>query len=245
MKIAICDDEEFYRAQVLVITQAYASQNEDKEISITAFAHGEDLLEAAEKTGGFDIYILDILMPEINGIELGIKLRQLGYDGRIIYLTASSDHAIDSYKAKAFNYILKPFKKDDFFFALSEVIESFSSQTDKNIVVKTKERSVRLAYDNIMSAELCKRCIIYHLTNGTSIESITIRTSFSEAMQELLQDNRFILCGSSKVVNLQHVTIVENDFLIFKDNQQLYLPKKACREVRTLWLEYWSDKQES
>ena len=44
----------------------------------------------------------------MNGIELGIKLRQLGYDGKIIYLTSSVEFAIDLFKAKAYNYILKP-----------------------------------------------------------------------------------------------------------------------------------------
>ena len=47
-------------------------------------------MEAAEKVGGFDIYILDILMPGMDGIELGVKLREQGYDGSIIYLTNSS-----------------------------------------------------------------------------------------------------------------------------------------------------------
>ena len=65
-------------------------------------------MDAAEKLGGFDIYILDILMPGMDGIELGVRLRELGYDGSIIYLTSSTDFAIDSYKAEASNYILKP-----------------------------------------------------------------------------------------------------------------------------------------
>lgn len=85
MKIVICDDETSCREQVLELTKLYAAQNKSKEISISAFSHAEELLEAVYKKGEFDIYILDIVMPGINGIEAGHELRSGGFDGKIIY----------------------------------------------------------------------------------------------------------------------------------------------------------------
>jgi len=243
MRIAICDDEEFYRAQVLKILTSYSSQHQEKELSFTTFSHGEDLIEAARKVGGFDLYILDIMMPQINGIQLGMQLREEGYEGKIIYLTSSEDFAIDSYRVKAFNYILKPFNKNAFFASLTEAIESISTQPEKSLIVKTKESTIKLNFDNIMYAELCRRIIIYHLTSGSLVESIMIRTSFSEAMQELLKDNRFVLCGTSKVINLQHITAIETDALIFKNKEQVYASKKACRDTRLIWQDYCLSKE--
>ena len=83
MRIAICDDEAICLSQVAAVADEY---NKDKGISFDTFSHPEDLLEAAEKIGGYDIYILDVIMPSLNGIELGLKLRDAGYDGKIIYL---------------------------------------------------------------------------------------------------------------------------------------------------------------
>ena len=87
MRIAICDDEVFYREQISGLTQKYAMQNKSKEITVTVFTHAEELLDDVNKNGGFDIYILDVIMPGMNGIELGKTLREKGFDEKIIYLT--------------------------------------------------------------------------------------------------------------------------------------------------------------
>ena len=124
MHIAICDDDEMSRFLILKLLSEYTSAHQDKCLSFSAFSDSEDLLDAAEKLGGFDIYILDILMPGMDGIELGVRLRELGYDGSIIYLTSSTDFAIDSYKAEASDYILKPVIPDAFLHAFDKVVSS-------------------------------------------------------------------------------------------------------------------------
>lgn len=179
MKIAICDDEALCREQVMELAQAYTQENNHLHLSVSVFPCGEDLLDAAGKVGGFELYILDILMPGMNGIKLGVLLREAGYDGKIIYLTASREYAIDSFKARPFDYLLKPVKRDAFFSALDE------------------------------------------------------------AMQELLQDSRFFLCGKSITANLHHITMVEKDAVVFKDGTRVYLPKKACNDARSAWNDFW------
>ena len=102
-----------------------------------------------------------------------------------------------------------------------------------------KDLMIKIDFENILYAELSKRKLLFHLANGTTIESTTIRTSFSEAVQTLLRDHRFILCGVSIVANLQHITMVNHNSLLFKDTYQVYLPQKSCREVRSVWYDYW------
>lgn len=241
MNIAICDDIEMFRTELLELGKEYSLRNKNIEIFFSAFKCTEDLLDAAQRIGGFDIYILDIVMPTMNGIELGAQLRQSGYDGKIIYLTSSREFAIDSYKVKAFNYILKPIEKNEFFSALHEAVESIATKKNKSLIVKTKDNNIRLAFDSIMYAELCRRVIVYHLTSGKIVESTTVRTTFSEAVQELLKDKRFVLCNSSLVANMHYITMVENEYLIFKDICKVHLSKKACRQARSAWYDYWFD----
>lgn len=61
-----------------------------------------------ERSGSFDLYLLDIVMPEQNGIEVGLSIRKLDGLGLIVYLTTSPDYAVDSYLTNAFHYLLKP-----------------------------------------------------------------------------------------------------------------------------------------
>lgn len=243
MRIALCDDDARYRAQLLELMGEYIAQNTDKDIIFSIYESAEELLNVVEKTGTFDLYVLDIIMNGMNGIDLGLKLRRMGHTDKIIYLTSSIEFALDAFKARAYHYILKPIKKDEFFSVLTETVNSVVSHRDKNIIVKTKESSVKLTLDSILYAELCRRVIVYHLINGKTIETITIRTPFSEAVQDLLQDNRFILCGAGMVINLHHITSVENESILFKDTQKIYISKKNCREIRSAWYDFWFDKE--
>lgn len=243
MKIAICDDDSFYNTQVLEYANIYATQNPDVHLTFSVFTQPEDLIDATQKNGGFDVYILDIVMPETNGIELGVELRKLGYDGKIIYLTSSKEFAVDSYKVKAFNYILKPVLYPDFASALDEAVNSILSEKEKSIIVKSKENSTRINIGSIMYAQLMRRRIFYYISNGETVESTHLRTTFSEAVQELLRDNRFVLCGKSIAVNLQHISKISTDKIIFTNNNKIFLSNKMCRELRYIWTDYWLNKE--
>ena len=245
VRIAICDDEALFRTELLAMTKEYSEQYTGQHIELAAFSSAEDLLEAAKKIGGFDAYLLDIVMPFMNGIELGVELRKQGYDGKIIYLTSSEEYAIESFKARPFDYILKPFEKAALFATLDEALESVFTQKHRSIIVRTQESSIKLNLDSILWAELNHRTVTYHLNGGKTVESVQIRTTFAEAVQELTADQRFVLCGAGMVANLQHITAVETEALVFKHAFRAWLGKKACREIRSVWYDYTFDGEGS
>lgn len=245
MKIAICDNEAIFREQIQEILREYAAQNPSYDITPAVFERSDDLLEAAQRIGGYDIYLLDILMPGMNGIELGVQLRKSGFNGRILYLTSSREYAIDAFQAKAYNYLLKPLQKEALLAAIDEAVRSLAARLKKSILVKTKGASIRLPLEQIMYADISRRSIVYHLAGGRTVESVMIRISFSEAVQELLRDSRFALCGTSMVANLQYITMVESDALIFQERERIFLSKKACREIRSAWYDFWFDEEDT
>jgi len=236
MNIAICDDDNQCSGMLNILLKEYASQKNITNLSVSIYTDGHDLLDALQEDKSFDVCILDIVMPAVSGIDLGIKLREIGYNGIIIYLTSSREHALDSYKVKAFNYILKPVIPEELFSTLDDTLHIISNNADKNIIVKTKEGNVRLSASNILYVELCKRILIYHLADGSTLESIYIRVPFTEATKELLADKQFVQCGAGKIVNLSHITMVTSDEIIFKDTYKFFFSKKTCNEIRSIWL---------
>lgn len=238
MRIAICDDESLCLAQALDAAEQYASSHTERSFVFEPFSHPDDLMEAAERIGGYDIYILDIIMPGMNGIELGAKLREAGYDGKIIYLTSSEDYYPDAFRVRAFDYLIKPVCAEPFAKAMDEAAALISEKKDKFLLVKTKDRSIKLTYDSIMYVELSKRAACYYLVGGRVVESTTLRTTFAEAMAEPLADRRFTACGQSMVVNLDHVTEVENDAVVFGSTYRPFLGEKLCRKLRSIWSAY-------
>ena len=243
MKIAICDDEPRCLEQVVSVAEEYIKDRKEKKLTLHTFSHAEDLLEEAEKIGGYDIYVLDVVMPSTNGIQLGKKLREAGYNGKIIYLTSSEEYSLDAFKVKALNYIIKPITKEAFYEAVDEAIDLIYVKNEKSIMVKSKERTVKLTFDSIMYVETAKRAVIYHLVGGKSVESLSMRSGFGETISELLADKRFMLCGAGMAVNLDHITEVENEAVVFDDTYKPFLGKKACRDLRVAWSDYLLDSE--
>lgn len=237
MRLAICDDELSCREQLLDLLKEYTLQNPSKKFTYQIFSDPQALYDAA-LSSGFDIYFLDILMPDMNGILLGKKLREANLNGKIIYLTSSKEYAVDSYQVKAWNYLLKPVSQKELFAVLDELFQLSQKQTNRCLLVKTPEGNVKLCFQDILYAELNKRKLLFHLTDGSIVESTSIRTSFTDAVQELFTDSRFFLCCAGVAANLQHISMVNHDSVIFKDHYQLFLPKKGCREVRSAWYDY-------
>lgn len=243
MRIAFCDDDAVCREELDKLLSAYASERHDHNISYTAFEYSDDVLDASARIGGFDLYILDIVLQnDINGIELGVKLREANHEGKIVYLTSSEEYAIDSFKVKPYDYIMKPVDKNVLFKLLDEVYEIVSHEKQNNMIIKTKESSVTIGFDSILYAELVKRVIVYQLVGGKTIESTTVRTTFTDAISDLLSDRRFVLCGTSMLVNLHHVKAVEVDSLVFRNGTRVYLSKKLCRDARAEWNKFWFEE---
>ena len=97
LRIAVCDDEEQYVQQTANFVQDSLRRHPALSGQVHTFQRGQELLCQVEEDGGFDLYLLDIIMPGLNGIQAGQQLRELGNGGEIIYLTTSSDYAVDSY----------------------------------------------------------------------------------------------------------------------------------------------------
>ena len=239
MKVAICDDDQRCREQIMEFSRAYSARNQHFSVSFSAFECADDLLEAAGKSGGFDVYLLDILMPRKNGLDLGHHLRQLGDSGKIIYLTSSPEYAIDAYQVNAFNYLLKPITSEAFSAAMDSALCSLAQRREKSLIVKTSEGTIRLPLDSILYAEMDKRTVLYHLTGEKTVKSLHIRTTFAKAINDLLRDNRFVLCGASVAANMYYIAMVEKGALLFTDGSKVYIPRKVCSDVRTRWADFW------
>lgn len=242
MRIAVCDDNRLCRSHVEDLLHDYAEQRRDADITFSIFSEPEALLAALEQET-FDIYILDIIMPGMDGIALGKALRNQGTDAKIIYLTSSEEYALDSFQVRAFHYLMKPAQREPFFAVLDEAIASISVRKDRSLIVKTREGSARISYDSLLYAELAKRAVLYHLTHGRTLESTSLRTTFTEAVKDLLADRRFALCGTSTTVNMHHITMVEAESIVFEDGSRVHLNKKACRELRMMWNDFWLSEE--
>lgn len=238
LRIAICDDEENQLNQTLVLLDTYLQSHPDLQGRVETFRSGGALLARAANGGDFDLYVLDILMPELSGIDTGRRLRMLGEGGEIIYLTSSNDFAADSYDVRAFFYLLKPVEEGKFFQVLDGAVEKLNQRRSSAVVVTTADGPRRILLERIRYVERVGRCVRYYCTDGV-VDSQSIRISFREMAAPLLADRRFYLCGASFVLNFQHVTGVNGQMALLDNGQTVALPRTAAAEFKKAWGNYW------
>lgn len=243
VRLAICDDEPKQCDLLNNLLTSYMAARESTPMKLSIFSSGEDLLAAVEESGSFDIYLLDIVMPGISGIELGVRLREIQAEGSIIYLSISPEFAVDSYAARAFYYLMKPPDPVQLFSVLDRAIEELEKQRSACITVKIHDGWRLLRMDQVMYAELSGRTVRYHLTGGEQVDSITVRMSFQDAIAPLLADHRFFLCGASFAANLHYVTAVERDCFVMDNGHQVPLSRGLAAQARQCWQDYWLEPQ--
>ncbi|MCK5109908.1 MAG: response regulator [Arcobacteraceae bacterium] len=104
-KIAIVDDEQ----DILNILEEFF--NRSNEVSVTTFNNPATALDKI-KSGSYDLILLDIMMPQLDGISFLEKIKESNPEIKVIMMTAYTtlERSIKSHKLGAENYLTKPFK---------------------------------------------------------------------------------------------------------------------------------------
>lgn len=239
LKIALCEDEAVQREIAVMLLREYLDQRPGLTGKVLEFASGRALLDALKSQGPFDLYLLDVVMPEMTGIDLGVRLRRQDPEAVIIYLTAAAEYALNAYEAQPFDYLLKPVEREHLHQVLDRAVERLGNRRNACLSVKTREGMRRVLLDEILYAELADRAVRYHLAGGAEVDSVTLRGSFQAAAAPMLADDRFVLCGASFVVNLYYVAAVERSALRLSSGENIPLPRGSAAGARRRWQAYW------
>jgi putative nucleotidyltransferase with HDIG domain len=159
-KILVVDDEEAIREVVSTLLEAQG-------YTCSAAANGRAALENLAKNG-FDLVLSDIVMPEMDGLKLLAELRSHDPDVPVIMVTAMHDIsiALEAIRAGAYDYILKPFEKDQLHLSVRRALEhrrlvlenrTYQNDLEQLVAEKTQALSVaveqlQLSYDYTLEA---------------------------------------------------------------------------------------------
>ena len=164
MKIAICDDDKNELFHILSLLADYQIQK-NTDFSYKPFESSMELAtNAAEER--YDIYLLDVVMPGLNGMELAKEIRSYDKAADIIFLTTSPEFAVESYTVKASNYLIKPIQKDRLFDALDDIMKTRIEDQASSLVLKSSVGVHKVRISEIIYVEALNRKVIYYLKNN-------------------------------------------------------------------------------
>lgn len=238
IRIAICDDEiRLLKEQLTPLLKQVIAQKE-LQTEITYFNDGSILLDNFKKRNIYDIVILDIDMPSINGKELARKLRAIDSEFTLAFFTAYEKEVFSAIPIGISAFIPKNFDDERVMSALTELFDAFLAKNPQyevfSVLIDGKPSTIKIQASNIHYFQFVSRIITLHTYNDSFILSERV---FDNIIKKYLSHG-FYQINRTCVVNVTKVYEVLDGNLIMDNGDKLIISRRAkkglLREVALL-----------
>lgn len=231
-RIAICEDDAAQRDYEKELIGRFAKKQK-YDIVADSYANAEQLLFSREDKPPYDLFILDIQMDGMNGMELAAKLRAHGLDGAILFLTGVPDYAIEGYSVGAVRYLLKPIREADFL-ALLDTLYHDRKKDEACFILRQGNDARKIKLSDILYVE-ARGHYIYMKTGAGEEEW---KDSFS-AVQEALPEKGFFLLKRGLLVNLAQVERISRTECILGSGMALPVARNKYKELNEAFIAFY------
>ena len=173
------------------------------------FDNGSDMLDHYYSVGGYDLLLLDIQLPGMDGISVARQVRQKDDKVLIAFITSMTAYAVQGYSVCAMDYILKPINRISFRSTLDRARELFRQRTEHYISVTTGDGMFKVDISQIYYIETERHAVRLYYTKGSFHINDTLKS-----IEEKLKNAPFCRCNNCYLVNLSHVEQVKKDVVI-------------------------------
>ena len=167
ISIAIVDDDLSDIDSITKCLDSYKKEN-NFDLSYKTYTSANAFLKEYESF--FDIVLLDIEMPELNGIDLAKKIREIDKFVVIVFITNIAKYAIKGYEVEAYDYILKPVNKAVLNLKLNKLFKKFERKNDGSIVFNYGNSTIKIEESEIKYFEVSGHYLTIHTNNASQKE---------------------------------------------------------------------------
>ena len=225
IKVAFCDDDLSVLKELSVLMDRYRVER-NQDITYAAFHSPLELLSEVERGTRLDIIFLDVLMPGQDGISAAREIRKYDTSVKIIYLTSSSEYAVDSYEVGAYFYQLKPIWQESFY----------------RLILRCKTGITRLELDKLKYCEVTGRNLLLHKEDGEVLDSVG---KLDDLCEQLKDYECFVRCHRSYMINMDYVKSISNKAVILSDGTQIPIPHGKYSELKDKFFSYFFRKNQT
>ena len=212
IKIAVVDDSRSDRDHLLKSLEAFRSAIPSVNFMVEEFESGNSFLEAYT-SGKYQLVFFDIQMEGLNGIESANRLRLVDTDTLIVFCSTSREYAFDAFPIHPFDYLVKPFSQERINTVLSEMIRVVS-QEEPSIEIRIPRDTVTVELRSLVAVESHGHSVRISLDNG---ETRISNMKFSDLEETLGMDPRFLSCNRGVLINMDHISSLDNDIFKMKN----------------------------
>ena len=218
VQIAVIDDDAAERARIRACLD-YITEKQDTEFSVSEFCDGVSFLGTYLPI--YDIVLMDIEMPVMDGIETARQLRQIDNTVVLMFITRMTQCAVKGYEVDALDFIVKPIDKYGFALKMSRAIERSAVRYDNNLLLRVDGEIISIRLNSVKYVETAGHYAVYHTFDGEYREYSTLKNV------EKRVGGNFARCNSCYLINLKCVSGVrKNSVVIGKEELPISRPKK-------------------
>jgi len=232
LKVAICDDDSRDLLQIASLLESYR-RDRKAELSYVSFQNTIELLSSMDNRD-YDLLLLDMLMPGINGMQVAREIRERNSQIQMVFLTSSPEYAVESFSVRAYHYLLKPPSEEKLFPILDRLMDDLRKPEDA-LHIKTQSSVFSLPYGKIEYIEVSAKKLYFYLTDGDTRKVTGKLADFEHA---LLKKSSFIKVHRSYIVNLQWVQELRQGELVTVSGRRVPVSRAAYPQVRTAYMQF-------
>lgn len=219
MNCVIIDDEPLAREAVQLLI--------DKNPQLKLIGSFGSVHNAADciANAHVDLIFLDIQMPGMNGVDFAKTMQQ---QTLVIFITAYSEYALDSYEVDAIDYLVKPLHPQRFEKAIQkaalywQLLLKVKTTNDNNIslteddyfYVKANRKNIRVNFKDVLFIEGLKDYVVIHTNEQKILTTINIKNIFEQLPKKI-----FFRISKSYIINLQNISSFDNNVVYIGKNE--------------------------
>lgn len=229
LKIVICDD----LVEDLKSIRKVVDKLSDFNIKVYEYTNPVDCLKDIENGERFDIFLLDILIEKYNGIDLAKEIRATHPETPILFITATTEFALNGYEVNAMRYYLKPVDENKLYEDMNKFLKVAHKKNSEFITISSINGLIKIMTKDIYYIESMLRSVIVH-TQDESYQAIGKISQYEDD----LKNSSFIRVHKSFLVNLKYIKKIYKNIIELDNNESVFLSKHRSKKVHEELLKY-------
>ncbi|MCF0132034.1 MAG: response regulator transcription factor [Pseudobutyrivibrio sp.] len=233
IQAAIVEDEEQIRSY-LKNTLILAFEAKQLHVAFDSFSTGDSFLSMFDSHYHFDIIFLDIEMPQMDGITLCKKIREVSPDALVVFISNKDELVFQTFEVQPFRFI----RKSEYNSQLPKLVDDLITQLNKN---NTKFISFKDSSGDIFSFDVQKILYIEAQRKNCRIVLDSDERLIPCKLMDLessLSSYAFIKPHRSYLVNCKHIYYIGKNDIRLSNNETIPISRGKTEEVKQLFLDY-------
>ena len=179
----------------------------------------------------YDWIFLDIQLGNNNGINIGLKLKEIGCKASIIITSKYSKYLIEGYRINAKRYLLKPLNQKVIDFELKELLNDYMLKN--NYFIDPRIGNFIVHYHKILYVEYADRTCTLYFDDGSKVGIVSSLNYWKDKFHSF----NFIQIHKTCIVNIAEITDIYDDIVILSNGKKILTSRKYKNEVQNAYME--------